>query len=92
MQCTLNFLILQKIVLSMALVQTESQSPVFALCDECRWCATYFDKNKLPGKNRCPSCHTDKNELCILSIMPNESITFNRDDKRGVELKFMNQY
>lgn len=79
----------------MALIQSQpsqSSSPLFALCDECRWCATYFDTDRLPNENRCPHCNTTSHELSILSIMPNESFTFNHNDKRGVELKFMGKH
>lgn len=90
LQCTLNLLIQQPTVLSMLLQSIPSRSSLlFALCDECRWCATYFTKDRLPSENRCPCCH-NKNDLSLLSIVPNELFTFN-DYKRGVELKFMDR-
>ena len=65
-----------------------SSPPVFILCDKCYWCATCFDKNRIPGKNRCPQCDANDNELTSFPIMSNESFTFDYNDKRGVELEF----
>jgi len=62
--------------------------PIFILCDSCYWCATYMDKNRIPGKNRCPQCNANNNELTSLPIMSNESFAFDYNDKRGVELEF----
>ena|SRR5919198_6460699 len=62
--------------------------PIFILCDTCRWCATYFDKTRIPRGNICPRCRANNNELTSFPIMPNESFTFIYDDKRGVELEF----
>jgi predicted Zn-ribbon and HTH transcriptional regulator len=36
--------------------------PIFVLCDRCYWCAIYFDRNRLPMKNRCPQCEANNNE------------------------------
>jgi hypothetical protein len=30
-----------------------SSPPIFILCDKCYWCATYFDKTKIPIDNNC---------------------------------------
>jgi predicted Zn-ribbon and HTH transcriptional regulator len=65
-----------------------SSPPVFVLCDTCYWCATYFDKTKIPRENKCPQCKANNNELSSFPIMPNESFTYNYNDKRGVELEF----
>ena len=62
--------------------------PVFILCDTCYWCATYFDKTRIPRENKCPQCNANNNELTSFPIMPNESITFIYNDKRGLELQF----
>ena len=61
---------------------------IFVLCDKCYWCATYLDKSKLPLDNNCLGCNSNNNELTSFPILPNESLTFNYNDKRGVELQF----
>jgi predicted Zn-ribbon and HTH transcriptional regulator len=65
-----------------------SSPPIFILCDSCYWCATYFDKTRIPRENRCPQCDANNNELTSFPIMSNESFTFDYNDKRGVELEF----
>ena len=65
-----------------------SSPPIFILCDSCYWCATYLDKTRIPGENRCPQCDANNNELTSFPITPNESFTFDHSDKRGVELEF----
>ena len=66
----------------------QSSPPVFVLCDTCYWCATYFDKIRIPRENKCTQCNVNNNELSSFPIMPNESFTFIYNDKRGVELEF----
>jgi len=61
---------------------------IFVLCDKCYWCATYLDKSRLPSDNICLGCNSNNNELTSFPILPNESLTFNYNDKRGVDLKF----
>jgi hypothetical protein len=61
---------------------------IFVLCDKCYWCATYLDKSKLPSDNNCLGCNSNNNELTSFPIMSNESLIFNYNDKRGVELQF----
>ena len=65
-----------------------SYPPIFILCDACYWCATYFDKTRIPAENKCPQCNANNDELTSLPIMSNESFTFDYNDKRGVELGF----
>ena len=65
-----------------------SPSPIFILCDSCYWCATYFDRTKVPIDNICPECSVNNNELTSFPIMSNESFTFGYNEKRGVELEF----
>lgn len=65
-----------------------SPPPIFILCDTCYWCATYFDKTRIPKNNICPQCDTNNDELSSMPIMHNESFTFDYNDKRGVELEF----
>ena len=67
---------------------TELSSSIFVLCDECYWCATYFDSTRIPMDNNCPQCNANSNQLAGLPIMPNESYTFVYNDKRGVEMEF----
>ena len=45
--------------------RSSSPSPpiIFILCDSCYWCATYLDKTRIPGENRCPQCDANYNEL-----------------------------
>ena len=62
--------------------------PIFILCDACYWCATYFDKTRIPVDNICPRCHANHNELTSFPIVSNESFTFDYNIKRGVELEF----
>ena len=74
------------------IIKTPDRSPsqpIFILCDSCYWCATYMDKNRIPGENRCPQCNAKNNdELTSFPIMSNESFTFDYNYKRGVELEF----
>jgi hypothetical protein len=65
-----------------------SSPPLFILCDSCYWCATYFDKTRIPVDNNCPQCSANNNELTSFPIMSNESFTFDYNDKLGVELGF----
>jgi predicted Zn-ribbon and HTH transcriptional regulator len=65
-----------------------SSPPIFILCDTCYWCATYFDKTKIPMDNNCPQCSANNNELTSFPIMSNESFTFDYNSKHGVELEF----
>jgi hypothetical protein len=62
--------------------------PIFVLCDECYWCATYFDKTRIPLDNTCPHCGTNNSELSSFPIMSNEAFPFDYKCKRGVELEF----
>ena len=62
--------------------------PIFILCDACYWCATYFDKARIPVGNICPRCNANNNELTSFPIVSNESFTFDYNNKRGVELEF----
>jgi phage FluMu protein Com len=70
----------------------QSSSPIFVLCDKCYWCSTYLDKTRLLSidNNKCPNCYTI-NTLSSFPVMSNESFTFDYDEKRGLELKFMNR-
>jgi hypothetical protein len=63
-----------------------SLEDIFILCETCYWCATYFDKSRLPTE-KCIMCLNDV-EMSSFPILPNESFTFNYNDKRGVELEF----
>jgi hypothetical protein len=62
-----------------------SLDDIFILCETCYWCATYFDKSRLPTE-KCPMCLNT--EMSSFPILPNEAFTFNYNDKRGVELEF----
>ena len=68
--------------------RSPSSLPIFVLCDTCYWCATYFDKTKIPIDNNCPQCNANNNELTSFPVVSNESFTFDYNDKRGVELEF----
>ena len=48
---------------------SSSSSPIFILCDSCYWCATYFDKTRIPEENRCPQCDANNKELTSFPIM-----------------------
>jgi hypothetical protein len=67
---------------------SSSSPPIFILCDNCYWCATYFDKTRTPVDNTCPQCGANNNELTSFPIMSNEAFTFDYNDKHGVELEF----
>jgi hypothetical protein len=69
----------------------ETFSCSFVLCDICYWCSTYLDKTRLPIDNKCPECYNTTTTLSSFPIMSNESFTFDYDEKRGVELKFMHR-
>ena len=38
-----------------------SAPPVFALCDRCYWCATYFSNARIPTDNICTQCNANSN-------------------------------
>jgi hypothetical protein len=63
-----------------------SVEDIFILCETCHWCATYFDKSRLPTE-KCPIC-LNRKMSSFVPILPNEAFTFNYNDKRGVELEF----
>ena len=65
-----------------------SSAPIFVLCDTCYWCATYFDKTRIPADNICPHCGANNNELTSFPIASNESFTVNYNKKRGIEFEF----
>ena len=67
---------------------SSSSPPIFILCDNCYWCATYLDKTRIPGENRCPQCDANNNELTSFPIISNEAFIFDYNDKHGVELEF----
>jgi hypothetical protein len=51
--------------------------PIFILCNTCYWCATYFDKTRIPKEDKCPQCNSNNNGLTSFPIiMYNESFTF----------------
>ena len=62
-----------------------SVDSIFALCETCHWCATYFDKSRVPN-NKCLIC--ENNLISTFPILPNEKFTFSYNEKRGVELEF----
>ena len=62
-----------------------STTPVFLLCDRCYWCATYFSNARIPTDNICPQCNANSNQLTSFPIAPNESFTYNYNQKRRVE-------
>jgi hypothetical protein len=62
-----------------------SADSVFVLCETCHWCATYFDKARVPS-NKCPIC--SNTSISTFPILPNEEFTFNYNEKRGVDLEF----
>ena len=71
----------------------QSQSPpIFMLCDNCYWCATYFDKGRLLSKKSCPQCKSNNNELSSFPIISNESFILDHDFKRRIELEFKPTY
>jgi hypothetical protein len=62
-----------------------SVESIFVLCEICHWCATFFDKSRIPN-NKCPICSSAS--ISTFPIMPNEKFTFSYNEKRGVELEF----
>lgn len=62
------------------------QQSIFLLCDMCHWCATYLDKARL-SDNKCQQC-SNIEMLSSFPVLPNESFTFDYNEKRGVELEF----
>jgi hypothetical protein len=63
------------------------QQSIFLLCDMCHWCTTYLDKARLPTDNKCQQC-SNIEMLSSFPVLPNESFTFDYNEKRGVELEF----
>ena len=74
--------------------QPSSSPPIFVLCDICYWCATFVDMTTVPIHNICPQCSANNNnsELTSFPILPNESFTFDYNDKRGVEFEFNGKF
>jgi hypothetical protein len=72
---------------SQSLIDKKS-APIFILCDLCYWCATYFDKTRIPEDNMCPMCAANNNELTSFPIASNESFRVNYSKKRGIEFEF----
>lgn len=68
--------------------QSSSSPPIFILCDSCYWCASYFDKSRIPADNTCPQCGANNSELSSLPIVSNESFAFYYNDKREIEFEF----
>ena len=68
--------------------RSPSPPPIFILCDRCYWCATYFNNRRLPMDSNCPQHNANSNQLTSFPIAPNESFTFNYNDKRGIEFEF----
>jgi hypothetical protein len=62
-----------------------SADSIFILCETCHWCATHFDKSRVPN-NKCSIC--ENNVISTFPILPNEEFTFSYNEKRGVELEF----
>jgi hypothetical protein len=62
-----------------------SVDSIFFLCEICHWCATYFDKSRVPN-DKCPICGSTL--ISTFPILPNEEFTFGYSEKRGVELEF----
>ena len=73
---------------SQSYIRSSYLTTIFILCDTCYWCATYFDKTRIPMDNVCPRCSANNNELTSFPIMSNESFTFDHNPKRGIEFKF----
>jgi hypothetical protein len=68
-------------------IRDHSSPPIFVLCDTCYWCASCFDKTKMPEDNTCPQCGANNSELTSFPIVSNEAFTFDYNGKRGVELE-----
>jgi hypothetical protein len=62
-----------------------SVEDIFILCETCHWCATFFDKSRLPT-DTCPLCSNI--EISSFPILPNEEFAFNYSEKRGIQLDF----
>lgn len=64
-----------------------AKEAIFVLCDNCYWAATFINKSKLNViENGCLSC--DESLVSSFPILDNESFTFDRTERRGVELNF----
>ena len=51
--------------------------PIFILYTTCYWCATFFDKARIPVDNNCPICNAnDSTKLSIFSITRSKPSTF----------------
>jgi hypothetical protein len=62
-----------------------SAESIFVLWETCHWCATYFDKSRVPS-DKCPICRNTA--ISTFPILPNEEFAFNYNEKRGVDLEF----
>lgn len=41
-----------------------SADSIFVLCETCHWCATYFDKSRVPN-DKCPNCGNTATQLSL---------------------------
>ena len=73
---------------SQSYTRSSSLTTIFILCDTCYWCATYFDKTRIPMDNICPRCTANNNELTSFLLWQNESFTFDHNPERGIEFEF----
>jgi hypothetical protein len=80
-------LLYHQICSSLTMMLQSKAPPIFALCRNCYWCATYFDKDRLSSDKSCPQCRSViNNELTLFHILSNESFTFYHDEKRSLQL------
>lgn len=59
--------------------------PIFILCDNCHWRATYLDKTRIPIDNICPQCNTDNTELSSFPMYNNHlQLIIMKNMSRGI--------
>jgi hypothetical protein len=63
-----------------------SVEDIFILCETCHWCALHILKIQITYREM--SYLLKRHGNVKLSYLPNESFTFNYNDKHGVELEF----
>jgi hypothetical protein len=83
-------LLYYRICSSLTMMLQSKTPPIFALCGDCYWCATYFAKDRLLSDKSCPQCRSVvNNELTLFPIISNESFTFYLNDNGSEQLKLM---
>lgn len=61
----------------------DSQSRIFALCENCYWTATILKK---VGSYQCPLCHS--NQVALIPLRKDEKYEYSLESRQGIQIKF----